>query len=82
MLSVQSVAYSHCRTGRLVAHLLLKLLPQLVQGLVQLLITQLGHFSDHLTAHGNQRSILHQAIIKATVLFGIVRFGTFVDLLT
>lgn len=40
-------------------HLLLKLLAELLLGLLKLLVSELGDFSHHLAAHSYQRSILH-----------------------
>ena len=39
--------------GKVAVHLLLQLLPELLLGLLKLLVSELGHFSNHLAAHGH-----------------------------
>lgn len=43
-------------------HLLLKLLSQLLLGLLQLLVSELSDFGDHLAAHCNQSSVLRASM--------------------
>ena len=53
-------------------YLLLKLLPQLLLGLLQLLVSELGHFSNDLTPHCNQRGILHASSMLLHIPFSFM----------
>lgn len=55
-----NVLLSHHET--VAVHLLLQLLPKLLLGLLKLLVSELGDFSNHLASHCYQRSILHALI--------------------